>query len=221
MDRFQKEDPKLSEVKAVLRRLQRISAEPSSADSETKSDEPVRPPRRVALAASVSGAVVVLIVAGAFAFLDFSPPMTSTATRPQPPSAALLRNAGPEGKPAVEPHSPTLPGSRTSIMPPTFQQPGQSMVKPALEVALGHLTAGRVLAARTELLALVSEDAADVAWALARSYDPNFLGTIPAADAGPDVGQATRWYRAWYTAAVKQGLVADSVSLERIIGSMR
>lgn len=221
MDRSQNEDPKLSEVKAVLQRLQRISAEPGSADSERMPDEPIRPPRRVAVAASLAGAAVVLIAAGAFAFLDFNRPTTSTATRPQPPPVAAPRKAIPEGKPAVVPQGPATPGSHTSVTPPAFQRPEQSTVKPALEVALGHLTAGRVLAARKELLALVSEDAADVAWALARSYDPNFLGTIPAADAGPDVGQATRWYRAWYAAAVKQGLVADSVSLERIIGSMR
>ena len=41
------------------------------------------------------------------------------------------------------------------------------------------------------------------------------------ADAEPDVAEATRWYRTWHTAAIKQGLVTDSVSLERIIGSMR
>ena len=68
---------------------------------------------------------------------------------------------------------------------------------------------------------MAAEGSPDVAWALARSYDPNYLGSIPATDAGPDIEQATRWYRTWYAAAVKQGLVADSVSLERIIGSMR
>ena len=75
-------------------------------------------------------------------------------------------------------------------------------------------------AARKQLLGSVSEGAADVAWMLARSYDPNFLAAIPAADAGPDIEQATRWYRAWYAAAVAQGLVPNSVSVERIIGSM-
>ena len=76
-------------------------------------------------------------------------------------------------------------------------------------------------AARKQLLGSVSEGAADVAWMLARSYDPNFLAAIPAADADPDIEQATRWYRAWYAAAVSQGLVPNSVSVERIIGSMR
>jgi len=83
------------------------------------------------------------------------------------------------------------------------------------------MNAGRVQAARQQLLRVVAEGSADVAWALARSYDPNFLSTIRSADAGPDIGEATRWYRAWYAISVKQGLVADSVSLERIINSMR
>lgn len=83
------------------------------------------------------------------------------------------------------------------------------------------MAAGRVLTGRKQLLALASEGSVDVAWALARSYDPNFLSTITAADASPDIEEATRWYRTWYAAAVKQGLVADSVPLERIIRSMR
>jgi hypothetical protein len=89
-----------------------------------------------------------------------------------------------------------------------------------LEQALALLREGRVQAARRQLRDLSPEDAADVAWALARSYDPNFLRTIPAADAGPNVEEATRWYRVWHAAAVKQGLVTNSVSLERIIGAM-
>jgi hypothetical protein len=43
---------------------------------------------------------------------------------------------------------------------------------------------------------------------------------VQAADTAPDVAEATRWYRAWFDIAVKQGLVADSVSLDRIIRSM-
>lgn len=86
---------------------------------------------------------------------------------------------------------------------------------------MGLITAGRIQAARTHLLALASEDAVEVAWALARSYDPNVLGSIPGADAAPNIVEAERWYRAWHAAAVKQGLVTHNVSLERLIGSMR
>jgi hypothetical protein len=80
---------------------------------------------------------------------------------------------------------------------------------------------GRVQAARRQLVRIASEGSADAAWSLARSYDPNYLGTIPSADAAADVEEATRWYQTWRTVAVKEGLVAGSISLERIIRSMR
>ncbi|MFZ1105599.1 MAG: hypothetical protein WAN86_22535 [Hyphomicrobiaceae bacterium] len=83
------------------------------------------------------------------------------------------------------------------------------------------MSTGRVQAARQRLLAMASDGSPEVAWALARSYDPNHLKGIQGADAGPDVAEATRWYRAWYAAAVKQRMITNSVSLEKIIGSMR
>ena len=83
------------------------------------------------------------------------------------------------------------------------------------------MSTGRVQAARQRLLAMASDGSPHVAWALARSYDPTYLKGIQGADAGPDVAEATRWYHTWYAAAVKQRIVTDSVSLEKIIGSMR
>jgi hypothetical protein len=83
------------------------------------------------------------------------------------------------------------------------------------------MTSGQIRAARTELLRLAAQDSVYAAWALARSFDPNYLTTVPGADAGPDIAEAARWYRTWYAISVKQGLVADSVSLDRIIRSMR
>jgi hypothetical protein len=98
--------------------------------------------------------------------------------------------------------------------------PAPPNLKAALEAARALMAKGKVRAAREQLLALANKGSPDAAWDLARSYDPNVLVGLPA-DASPDVKEATRWYRAWYAAAVRDGLVADSVSLERIIGSMR
>jgi hypothetical protein len=83
-------------------------------------------------------------------------------------------------------------------------------------VQRGEITAGRVA-----LLALAPDRSVEAAWALARSYDPNVVGTIGNADARADVDQATRWYRQWHALAIQQGLVADSISVDRIIRSMR
>jgi len=219
MDRSRREDPRLSEVKAVLQRLQRIATDPETdpSDLQAATEKAPRRSRRMALAASLGLAGAVLIIAGAFALLNR--PTISTVGRLDRPPAAATGNAVLEGKPAVVPGSAPIPGSEAPLRPPVKQP--VTPPRPALEAALGLLSTGRVQAARRQLLALVSEDAADVAWALARSYDPNVLATIPAADAQPDIAEATRWYRAWHAAAINQGLVAHSVSLERIIGSMR
>jgi hypothetical protein len=125
-------------------------------------------------------------------------------------SAAATPEVTPAGRAIAESDTPA-------------RQPVQA-VRPsraAVDTAQDLLSRGQVQAARKQLLGLASADATDVAWMLARSYDPNFLVTLPSADGSPDVEQATRWYRIWHAAAVKQGLVPNSVSVERIIGSMR
>jgi hypothetical protein len=93
--------------------------------------------------------------------------------------------------------------------------------KTALEAARAEMAKGHVRAAREQLLALAAKGSPDAAWDVARSYDPNVLATIPEADAAPDIPEATRWYRIWYAAAVKEGMVGKNVSIERIIGAMQ
>jgi len=88
---------------------------------------------------------------------------------------------------------------------------------PQAQQVLQQMANGRVQAARRQLVRIASEG-------LCRGRlvaGPNYLGTIPSADAAADVEEATRWYQTWHTVAVKEGLVADSISLERIIRSMR
>lgn len=197
-------DPKLSEVRAVLQRLQTFSAQPDSVEPQLetnrtdKSDATGRAP-----------AAIVLTIAGASALLGVVWLTYSPAGRTAAPAAATAD---------ASPKTAAIPPVEASVSPPALRP---SAPKAATEVAQGLLAGGHVQAARKHLLGSVSDGAADVAWMLARSYDPNFLAAIPAADAGPDIEQATRWYRAWYAAAVTQGLVPNSVSVERIIGSMR
>ena len=196
MGRSKAEDRKLGEVKAVLQRLQRMAAEPASVGQQSAKEamaHAVRSfvPRKAALAL-LGAAVLTCILAVAYAFIGVDENRSRRSTFTAAPQV-----------------SSAIPRART--LPPV----------PALQVAMGLMAAGRIQAAREELLRLAPEDTADVAWALARTYDPNFLATIPVADAGPNVAEATRWYRTWYAVAVKQGLVGDRVSLDRIIGSMR
>jgi hypothetical protein len=213
MTRAPDEDPRLTEVKAVLDRLQRISADPREETPEPA--QPERGPARGRLPMAIAAAVVAaaVVVAGLLMFTDKrrGPGSVAGGVRQAPPVAA--NQTAPQAKVAV------AAGGELSLQPPA--PPRAAAPRPALEAAIGLLSAGRVQAARKQLLAIASEEAADVAWALARSYDPNFLGTLPAVDAEPNIEEATRWYRAWHAAAVSQGLVTHGVSLERIIGSMR
>src|SRR5690606_31782967 len=99
-------------------------------------------------------------------------------------------------------------------------EPTAKRVKAALEVARGLMAEGKVRAARMRLMTLAEQGSPDAAWDMAQSYNPNVLAKVPKPDAPADIKEAERWYRAWYDAAVKEGLVEESVPLERIIRSM-
>ena len=210
MARSDNKDPKLSEVKAVLQRLQGFEAEPEERTVQEVAGAAPRSGRGVAV---VTGAIILATAAGllgaAYLFVR------AKAPAPEPPAVAETtpRTAGvPKSPPDAQ--EPAAEASAPQAAPAVSQ------VKAALEGARALMSKGRVRAAREQLLALATKGSPDAAWDLARSYDPNVLAALPA-DAAPDVKEATRWYRAWYAAAVRDGLVADSVSLERIIGSMR
>jgi hypothetical protein len=118
---------------------------------------------------------------------------------------------------------PDRPGTFTGPEVATEERPDASTAasSAAAEAAQALMSTGRVKAARQQLLAMAPDRSPHVAWALARSYDPNHLREIQGADAAPDVAEAARWYRTWHTAAVKQRIISESVSLEKIISSMR
>jgi hypothetical protein len=204
MDSSRREDPKLTEVKAVLQRLQQISTEPEAL-VQVAPEQTQHSPRWV-LPASLGLAGAVALGAAAYMLLDGG--RLAGTGRLQRPPAQENQAVTESGK------QPRAPGSLVS------SEPAHGAPRPALEAAVALLSAGHVQAARRQLLVISSEDAADVAWALARSYDPTYLATIRGADAQPNIAEATRWYRAWHAAALKQGLVTPGVSLERIIGAM-
>jgi hypothetical protein len=243
-------DRNLVEVRAVLERLQRISRGPRADDSQTaKKQAPPRrsppaaePPmlaedsrlsaaieaaassdrpnvtRRRLVEAAAAIAALLVVLAGIERFLAFNRPTASVVQSSQDGvrEDAVSRDsvAAATGDVLVR---PVYPPVASAAPPASATQKSEA----ALQAASALIMSGHVQAARTELLRAAQEGSADVAWALARSYDPNFLNTMAATDASPDVAEATRWYRTWYEIAVKQGLVADSVSVDRIIRSMR
>jgi hypothetical protein len=198
-------------VKGLLHRLQEMPAEPTPADPRP-AELNFRRGYLIGIATTTTVivmAAVVMIFGLAYVLTGFEPQATSTpkdGPSRQPASSKVSDAPGVVTAPAALPEGP-LSAATT--------------VSPAVEAAQALMSAGRVQAARQQLLAMVSDGSPNVPWALARSYDPNYLETIEGADAGPDVVEATRWYRAWHAAAVKQGMITDSVSLEKIIRSMQ
>jgi len=214
MDRSQT-DPKLGEVRAVLQRLQTFSAEPNSSPppSELPSDvgsDGSGPPQPTARR-SGPAAIGLTIAGTAVGVLGLIWLAVSSADRAYPPGAAT--SDATLGNNAISEREASA-GQTAALRP-------SPVSRAEIDLAQDLLAKGQVQAARKQLLGLASGGAADVAWMLARSYDPNFLATLPRADAAPDIEEATRWYRTWHAAAVVQGLVPNSVSVERIIGSMR
>jgi len=83
------------------------------------------------------------------------------------------------------------------------------------------LSEGDALRARSALLRAEPERHPKVAFMLAQSYDPNYLQSLTKANGLPDKTEAKRWYEKWYELAVRSGLEMDSGRLQRIINAMR
>jgi hypothetical protein len=210
MARSDNKDPKLSEVKAVLQRLQGFETEPDAPAAHNPAGAEPRSGRGGVIAGAVIAATTAGLLGGVYLFARAMGPS------PNPPVLAEGSTTRTAGVPQSPPDAQEPPGAASSSQRVDPSAPG---VKSALEGARALMAKGKVRSAREQLLALAIKGSPDAAWDLARSYDPNVLAGLPA-DASPDVKEATRWYRAWYAAAVRDGLVADSVSLERIIRSM-
>jgi hypothetical protein len=228
-------DPKLGEVRAVLERLQTFAADPDS----------TQPPAEASNGAALNGHATSAYKSGAHEpgareSGEYDSSRHQSMGKRRAPAAIGLGIAGmvvillgvvwvvvspgDRGELSAATTPDVTPAGRAISEPDASVKEPVSPARPSragIDTAQDLLSRGQVQAARKQLLGLASADAADVAWMLARSYDPNFLVTLPSADGGADVEQATRWYRIWHAAAVKQGLVPNSVSVERIIGSMR
>jgi hypothetical protein len=233
-------DPKLGEVRAVLERLQTFAADPDSTQPPHEASNGAAFNGHATSANKTSAHKVGSAEAGAHAPARYDSGIREFVGKRRAPAAIGLGIAGTVVIVLGVAWLIVSPGNRgelSAAATPDVTPAGRAIserdapvkeplppVRPwraAIDTAQDLLSRGQVQAARKQLLGLASADAADVAWMLARSYDPNFLITLQSADGSPDIDQATRWYRIWHAAAVKQGLVPNSVSVERIIGSMR
>jgi hypothetical protein len=207
---------RLEEVKTLLHQLQRIRSEPTNSNPQDKPEghpdqafagsRTVLPNRRTLSTRPVLMVAALLFLAAAItgAMLHFDKPAPE---HPEPPTAAVQQPG------STEPLS-SLGGT-------TEQQPESGAVLSLLQHAQQMMLSGDILGAREVLMKSADSGPPDVALALARSYDPNFLRSVTNPNAAPDIEQAALWYRRWHDAAVESGLVTDTLRLERILRSMR
>ncbi|HEY7644700.1 MAG TPA: hypothetical protein VH858_06665 [Hyphomicrobiales bacterium] len=238
-----KDKAKLEEVKAILHELQRIRPDLASLDKAAQ-PQPVRPapspavngagraqpleehvaaanpasaPQRpvstVSAGGTNRGALAVgagfVVVAGAAAGALFM------LNQPPKPIKA------PDQVAAISPATAPAPAPGPAASPTTLENPPAADSRLALlQQGQRLMLEGDIKGARQALLQPAESGYPDAAFSLARSYDPNFLQSVTNPNAGPDIEQAELWYRRWHEAAVKAGVVTDSLRLERILQSM-
>jgi hypothetical protein len=147
-------------------------------------------------------------------------PVPEQPTAPQGPStpvdvATVRPPDAPAPAPPLQPATPAAPATATPL---------EATNRFSLRDSQTLLAKGSVKAARAmleRLAAAPGPDAADVAFALARSYDRNFLESLSTADAAGDRANAERWYRRWHELSIKAGTVSNGVTLDRLLRTLR
>lgn len=220
------EDPNLADVKAVLRKLQRLDA---SGEAQLSPARIVpRPPKSVPPAKSgeqllsifkrkqaafsirsiwprvsqrslvFAGAALTLIGCASVLAALYKAPNISAGIEREMHTQALDKKR--------EEHSPALEKKNEVIL---------------LTEARRLIGEGDVESAQKRLMQGGPEARAEIAFLLAQTFDPNYLRSLPASNSLPDRAQAERWYTKWYELAVNSGLEMDSGRLQRIIKAMR
>jgi hypothetical protein len=199
---------RLEEVKSLLHQLQRIRSEPANADQQDRPDGDAATASSEARALPVTplimGGAALLTAASIGAWFLFTPqmlPNPEPAAAPQSMAIAPLPLPSPVGAPEPRPET--------------------AMELPLLRQAQQMMLGGDISGARAILAQSADSGPPDVALALARSYDPNFLRSVSNPNAAPDIEQATLWYRRWHNAAVQNGQITDALRLDRILRSMQ
>jgi hypothetical protein len=197
-------------------------------DAESLADKrPVQARRLAGLALAMLAAGTVIVLAGDL-FLKYWPSFPSS-TPAAAISGGVTSAVETTERAGAKISTPTLPieTSQPAAQADTIDDRAASSIVATVpatpDIANAHqlMDRGRIAAAREMLLRRDLAASQDGAWLLARSYDPNYLATIPSPDASADKGQAEEWYRRWRDIAVRNGMVMDDQRLKRIINSMR
>ena len=219
-----REDPKLAEVKAVLKKLQRLDV---STEAQPSPDPIVSIPSRNVPPDGSANQLLSIFERkqAAFSIRSAGPSSIRSAgprlsqRRVVYAAAAVALIAGASVIVAVHKalNSPTDIG-RSEERSPMRDQKNEGILLTEARRLLGE---GDVAAARQRLMQGGPEVRAELAFLLAQSFDPNYLRLLPASNGLPDRVEAERWYKKWYELAVNSGLEMDSGRLQRIIKAMR
>jgi hypothetical protein len=220
------EDPNLADVKAVLRKLQRLDA---SGEAQLSPARIVpRPPKSVPPAKSGEQLLSIfkrkqaafsirsiwprvsqrsLVFAGAALTLIGCASVLAALYKAPNISAGIER----------EMHTPALDKKREEHSP-ALEKKNEVILLTEARRLIGE---GDVESAQKRLMQGGPEARAEIAFLLAQTFDPNYLRSLPASNSLPDRAQAERWYTKWHELAVNSGLEMDSGRLQRIIKAMR
>jgi hypothetical protein len=180
----------------------------------------------LALATIAIGTVIVLAIDLFFKYWPAPPPSSQAAQTGSKAGPPMAGNAGTglsaTGIPitAGQPAKPQTAGDGGTT-PPANAAPDPRIVNPVLENARKQMDAGHIAAARKMLSQPALAASQDAAWLIARSFDPNYLATIPSADATADKGQAEEWYRRWRGIGARNGAGMDDARFKRLIDAMQ
>ena len=210
-----REDPNLADVKAVLRKLQRLDV---SGEAQPSPDRIVpTPPRSVP--PEGSGKQLLSIFKrkqAAFSIRSVTPRLSQRSLIFA--GAALTLIACASVLVGLRDSSNSSAGIEREKQSPMLDKKNEVILLTEARRLIGE---GDVESARKRLMQGGPEARADVAFLLAQTFDPNYLRSLPASNSLPDRVQAEGWYRKWYELAVNSGLEMDSGRLQRIIKAMR
>jgi hypothetical protein len=207
----------LSEVKAILRKLQQIDLIPPNQD-ETASEPAMRvratdtpqknpgiisgPAIAKAQETSTKGAVGSVSQPGRrFPLIAFALVAGIAIT-----AAVIWKQAAILG-------DASRPIEATDVSPPS---PAELLQEARIALAKGDVVQARNILLRNELQTIP-----DAALLLAQSYNPSYLKALPQSNAAADSAEARKWYQKWYELAVQSGLEMDSQRFQRIMKSLR
>jgi hypothetical protein len=193
-----------AKIKTDAAQLPVLRAEPARALTEVPR-EPARPRRWGVV-------VVVAVVAGTglgAGILLGTTQLNLLVHHPEQPMPTATAKALPVAATISTSVTPAAPKVQA---PPTPRDP--------LDSARDLISAGQIAKARGVLLSAGDTARPEMALLLARSFDPNFLATLPEPDSKPDIAEARRWYTRWFALASARGEVPETMRLDLLLRSL-